>query len=146
MRKLFTKQNALLYGGYTVFFFTCFVLFAFLTFPYERVKGTVEQLAAQGSPGVETKLTIGDIGPSFLTGIAMRDVVYDRKNAGDAEPVKVAFDTVKLSVSPLSIFTRQVNFSAEAGGGEIDGQFSRGGEGGTTHFQAELDAVDLGKV
>lgn len=147
MRKLLTKQNALLYGGYAAFFVVCFMLFAYFTFPYDRVKSTIEQRGSQGAPGVETKLTIGELGPHFLTGVALRDVVYERKGATDTAAAKIGLDGLDLRVSPLSLFTGlRLNFGAEVGSGEIDGQYSFGSENGPTHVEAELDAVDLGSL
>ncbi len=146
MRKLLTKQNVLLYGGYAAFFAVCFVVFAYFTLPYDRVKSTIEQRGSQGAAGVETKLTIGELGPHFLTGVALSDIVYERKGATDTEPVKLGLDALNLRVSPLSVFTGlRLNFGAEVGDGGIDGQYS-GGEGGPTHIEAELDGVDLGKL
>src|SRR6476620_5111985 len=104
MRKHLTKQNAILYGGYAAFFAVCFMVFAYFSFPYDRVKGVIEQRGSQGSPGIDTKLTIGELGPSFLTGVALHDVVYERKGATDSESAKINVDDLSLRVSPLSLF------------------------------------------
>jgi type II secretion system protein N len=146
IRKAFSRQNLILYGGYSTFFVVCFALAAYLTFPYERVKSVLEERLSTVAPGgVATKLSIGDLGPHLLTGVALEDVTYERK-APEGEPAKVALDGLTLNVSPLSLITGlRLGFGAEIGAGDIDGSYS-GGEGEPTHVVAELDAVDLAKL
>jgi type II secretion system protein N len=144
-----SKQNLLLYGGYVVFFLTCFVLSAYWTFPYERVRDLLEAKVAENpSPGGRTKLTIGELGPHWLSGVALSSVVLERSTgAANETPGRLEFDELTLRASPLSLLFGGIDldFGAEVGDGEIDGSYEAD-EDEPTHVEAELDAVDLAKL
>src|SRR5882672_5168340 len=94
-----SKRNLLAWAGYAGFFVFCFSTFAYLTFPYERVRDLlVSKVQASNAPGTpETKLSIGDLGPSWLTGVALTSVTLERaaQTPGDP-PSKLSADKVKL--------------------------------------------------
>src|SRR3954471_10724607 len=145
-----TKRNLLLWAGYAAFFLFCFSVGAYLTFPYDRVRDTlVAKGQASNGPGTpETKLSIGDLGPSFLTGVALTSVTLERASLTPGEPPsKLSADELKLRVSPLKLLFggMGVHFAATSGAGDIVGQYDAGKEG-PVHFEADLDALDLGKV
>ena len=145
-----SKQSLILYGGYVAFFFTCFGLFAYWTFPYERVRDMLEAKVAENpSPGGRTKLSIGELGPHWLSGVALSAVTLERQSTvtPNEAPSRIAFDELTLHASPLSLLFGgiDVDFGAEIGDGEIDGSYEAD-EGDPTHVEAELDAVDLEKL
>ena len=145
------SRTLLLYGGYAAFFAVCFVLFAYFTFPYERVKSVLEQrgVGSGARPASTTKLSIGELGPHLLTGVALHDVVYEREGATRrASRAKINVDELTLRVSPLSCCSRacDVDFGADDWRRRDRRQLSSGDDGAPTHLEAELDAVDLAKL
>lgn len=144
-----SKQSLLLYGGYVAFFLTCFVLFAYWTFPYERVRDLLmAKVAENPSPGARTKLTIGELGPHWLSGVAMSAVALERSTGtADETPSRLAFDELTLHASPLALLFGGISldFGAEIGDGEIDGSYEAD-EDEPTRVEAELDEVDLGQL
>jgi type II secretion system protein N len=151
LRELVTRQNVLLYGGYASFFVFCFVLFAYWTFPYERVRDLlVAEASSSAMPGgAQNKLSIGELGPHWLTGVAMSAVSFERRAAGSADepPSRVEIDELTLRASPMSLLLGglDVSFSAEIGEGELEGNYS-GDEDEPTEVVAQLDAVDLERL
>ncbi len=144
------KRNLLTWAGYAAFFLFCFSVGAYLTFPYERVRDTlIAKVQAGSGPGTpETKLSIGDLGPSFLTGVALTSVTLERASQTPGEPPsKLSADEVKLRVSPLKLLFGGVgvHFAATAGAGDIEGQYDAAKDG-PMHFESELDTLDVGKV
>jgi type II secretion system protein N len=144
------KQSLLMWGGGASFFVFCFTAFCYLTFPYDRVRDLlVSKVQAQNGPGVAaTKLSIGELGPNWLTGVALTSVTLERaaEIAGDP-PSKLQADELKLRVSPWSLLFGGigVKFAATAGDGDIDGSYKADKEG-PRHIAAELDELDLGRV
>jgi type II secretion system protein N len=151
LRELVTRQNVLLYGGYTAFFVFCFVLFAYWTFPYERVRDLlVAEASSSALPGgAQNKLSIGELGPHWLTGVAMSAISFEKRAApGSDEPAsKVQIDELTLHASPLSLLLGgiDVSFAAEVGEGELEGNYA-GDEDEPTEVVAQLDAVDLERL
>jgi type II secretion system protein N len=145
-----TKRNLLAWAGYAAFFLFCFSIGAYLTFPYDRVRDTlIARVQAGNGPGSpETKLSIGDLGPSFLTGVALTSVTLERASQTPGDPPsKLSADEVELRVSPLKLLFGGVgvHFAATAGGGDIEGRYDAAKDG-PMHFESELDALDIGKV
>lgn len=145
-----TKQKILLWSGYTGFFLFCFAVFAYLTFPYERVRDLlISKVQAANGPGVpETKLSIGELGPSWLTGVALTSVTLQRGSGtpGDS-PTRLSADEIKLRLSPFKLLLGGLglHFAASAGEGEIAGSYDQP-KSGPVQLQAELDALDLARV
>jgi type II secretion system protein N len=142
------KQNLLIYGGYAAFFLTCFVLFAYWTFPYERVRDLLEAKASSNAPGAaETKLSIAELGPHWLTGVALSGITLEKRAPEDDAPSKVSVDELTLHASPFRLLFGgyNVSFGAEIGDGEISGSYAQS-EGEPMEIDAELDAVDLERL
>src|SRR5258706_3149879 len=109
------KQNLMIWSAYTAFFFACFTLFAYFTFPYERVRDLlVTKASSVGAPG--TKLSIGALGPHWLTGIALTSVKLERGKGATGEPASpITLDKVTVRASPLALLFGNLglHFSAE---------------------------------
>jgi type II secretion system protein N len=145
-----TRQQVLAWVGYAAFFMTCFAIAAYFTFPYDRVRDLlVSRVAASGAPGSPAmKLTIGELGPHWLTGVILQSVVLERPASVEGEPgSRIELDELTVSVAPLALLLGRTKlaFSAELGDGEIDGGYE-GTEAGPHHVEVELDAVDLGRL
>lgn len=141
------RRTLLAFTGYAGFFLTCFVLSAFWTFPYERVRDLLVARAAESS-SPPPKLSIGDIGPHFLTGVALTNVKLERAGATPAEPpTTIAIDKLSVRASPFAFLFGGVgvHFDAKAGSGELDGSYSAK-KNGPSHTALELDAIDLDKL
>lgn len=151
--KTFLRDNLVMGLVYAVFFALAFLLFAYLTFPYDRLRDfilTKIEASAKGRPD-SMQMEIGSLSPSLVTGIVLNDVDVTRRTpeaASDptAAPSALHFDEVTARVSLWSLITRapKVSFRAKVGEGELDGSFKKDGE--AQEMDAELDAVDVGKL
>jgi type II secretion system protein N len=136
---------------YAMFFFVAFVIAAYFTFPYERLRDFVLNKIEGGSKGRPDamQVEIGEISPSFFTGMVLRDVELRRPPAPGSsdsnEPTTLHFDEITARVSVWSLITRapKVNFKAKVGEGELDGSYKQDGD--TQEIEAELDSLDVGK-
>jgi type II secretion system protein N len=120
--------------GYPVFFLTFFVLFLYVTFPYERLKDYI--IAQVEAPRVTAfgatipsniELTIGKLSPTFFPGLRARDVVVTYlPTATGGRPVFMHIDDAVVHISLLSLLARRANidFDIEGMGGEIEGNVS----------------------
>jgi type II secretion system protein N len=144
---------------YALFFAVAFMFSAYLTFPYERLRDfilTKIEAASKGKPDA-VQVDIGELSPSFLTGVVLHDVEVRKGTppeaatsgaaAGEApEPSALRFDEVAARVSLWSLLMRspKVSFKAKVGEGELDGSFEQDGD--AHEVEAELDAVDVAKL
>jgi type II secretion system protein N len=148
-----SRQQLRTYAGlgalYTGFFGLAFVISAYFTFPYDRLRDfLISKIEARGKGMSDTvQVEIGELSPSFFTGAVLKDVEIKRRTGeADAEPSTLHFDEVSARVSAWSLITRspKVKLHAKVGEGELDGSFQQDGE--TQHVEAELDALDVGKL
>lgn len=140
------RRNLRRYLGYPLYFLTCFVLFAYCTFPYDRVRETIEAQVAVASPG--TELEIVDLSPSWGTGVVLTGVrVRLPPEPGEERPSELALDEVSARVSLLAYMggTTEISYSATlAGGGTIEGVYAETEE--QNRLQATLTEVNLGRI
>jgi type II secretion system protein N len=145
------RKLLLAIAGYVLFFGLCFVTSAYYTFPYERVRDLLmRRVAAQPVAAGEgpAKLTIAELGPHGLAGIALEGVEYERKAAVATDPpIKLVVDELSVGASLFGLLTKRidVSFGMTVGEGEADGEYETK-EGEPTRLQAELDAIDLGRL
>ena len=145
------RKLALMIAGYVLFFGTCFVLSAYYAFPYERVRDLlVRRVASQPAlPGQQpAKLSIAELGPHWLSGIALEGVEYERKPIATGDPaVKLTIDELTARLALLSLWPDDeltVTFGAAVGDGTMDGEYVIAGEEPRS-LKAELDELDLGR-
>ena len=146
------RKLALMITGYTLFFGMCFVLSAYYVFPYERVRDLlVRRVAAQPAlPGQQpAKLTIAELGPHWLSGIALEGVEYERKPETAGDPVvKLSIDELTARLALSSLWPDDeltVDIGASVGDGTLDGEYVLVGEEPRS-LKAELDEFDLGRL
>ncbi|MEM7433882.1 MAG: type II secretion system protein GspN [Myxococcota bacterium] len=138
----FSWRRALRWAGYPLFFLFCFVLFAYWTFPYEKLRDRLVELAAQ--QGYE--LEIIDLSPSRLSGVTLEGVRLVIPGKGEDPPVDVLIDELTVRASWLSALTstKSFTFSAELAGGDADGDVSIGED--DFEVDAEFDAINLKRI
>lgn len=126
--------------GYPLFFFVCFVFFAYRTFPYERLADRLVQEAQARGYEVE----IVGLTNSGLTGLTFENlrVVLPSESEG-SPPVDVIFDELTVSTSLLSLISssKSYSFDAELGGGGAEGDLVLGEN--NMEIDAEIDDINL---
>ncbi|MDD9946096.1 MAG: type II secretion system protein GspN [Myxococcales bacterium] len=138
--------------GYVAFFCVCFIVFAYWSFPYDRLRDYAVQQVAQREAAKRGKqdryeLKIGELGPAFLFGVAASDVEYIRHPAEEgAQPVPIRLDEVEVRPSLLGMLfdSVDVELAIEAGGGSLDGSCSVAPD--LTKIDLKLADVDLGQL
>jgi type II secretion system protein N len=141
-----------LYAGYVVFFIFCFLLFAYVTFPYERLRDVITDRFAVAPPEGKTapkmSMKIEELSPHWLTGVALQGVTIERTAEGATEPTLIQIDEVTLNAAPIAYLLDRIEVSigVEAGEGSLEGQWITDKAGKAYHVIAELDALDLGKI
>ena len=133
---------------YPLYFLFCLVLFAYWTFPYERVRDFLVRQVEQQMPGAE--LEIVSLEPAWITGIEARGVqLRFPPEEGEERPQQLTIPSVYARAGILAYLggTTEVTFAVETDGatpGTIEGVFSE--EEAQTHVQAHLANVDLGRL
>jgi type II secretion system protein N len=148
------RTKLLWLAGYGAFFWLAFLIFAYWTFPYDRIAAYVSDKVAASGTGYT--LQIGDLDPYWFTGVSLQDVVL-RKNepepaasgapaeaAGAPRAFKISRATARLGILGLLVGDRAVNFGADLAKGEIEGQYTENSE--VRHIDAELSEIDLGEM
>ncbi|HYP78211.1 MAG TPA: type II secretion system protein GspN [Polyangiaceae bacterium] len=146
------KQKRILrYAGYVSFYLLALVFFAFVTFPFDRLRARIQNEfnASQTGPNPLT-LRLGHLSSYWFSGVRAENVdlisppsaVPPEDPAKPNKPKVMRIDTVHARVSLLRLLfgTMHVNFGAEAFGGEISG-FTSDADGGR---KLEVDIEDLG--
>ncbi len=151
-----TRAKVLAVLGYTSFFWLCFFAVFYWTFPYDRLARFVSDKVAASSSGY--RIEIGQLSPSWLTGVALEDVKVSKQRApktlgtqaaNTPEPAKqepIVFKEVRARVGVLSLLagSTDVSFDAELEKGSIEGEFFESEE--LTRIDATLDKLDIGRL
>lgn len=142
MRRI-SVRNILRWAGYPLFFFACFVFFAYKTFPYDKLANRfVQEARAKGYD-----LEIIDLTNAGLTGLTFENMrlVLPKEDDG-SPPLDVIFDelTVKTSLFSLMSDSKWYSFDAELAGGEADGDLTIGEN--DLEIDAELQDIELGAI
>jgi len=136
--------------GYTAFFFAMFAIFAYLTFPYERVRDfIVQEVERPAGPDGRRKasgmeLEIEELSPSWITGVELTKVVFRKPSDEEgATGMEIKLDELELRPSIIGLLTGNLgaSFEAAVGDGSIEGAYDSSEE--ETSLDLELDAVDL---
>jgi type II secretion system protein N len=145
-------RRILTLSGYPAFYLFCLFVFAYFTFPYERLKERllVELDAQRGTSPTAQRIEIDSLGPYWLSGVSVKglSIISPRLPGpdGDRPPSKLTIDKAHLRVSilPLLIGRVTVSFGASAFGGSIDGWTRANSEG--RRIEASLDDIDVGQI
>ena len=135
-------RSALRWAGYPAFFMFCFVIFAYWTFPYERLRVRLVEEAGERGYGLE----IIDLSPSRLSGVTLEGVRLVLPAKGDEPAVDILFDELTVRASILSAFsdTKSFSFDAELAGGDAQGDVAIGED--NFEVDAELSDIELKQI
>jgi type II secretion system protein N len=142
--------------GYVSFFLFSFVVFVYLTFPYDRVRDFVVHQVELAIPGAE--LEIVSLEPAWLTGIEAHGVRFrlpaDEPARAGAEPearrpprpsVTLPYVYARASILSYLLGTTEVVFEVQVdGGGTLEGVVRD--DGAQSHVTAHLENVDLRRI
>lgn len=130
-------KKILPYIGYPLFYFFCFVVFAYYTFPYEKLRDRIvaefEKPAGAASAG--ERLDIESLGPYWLSGLRASGVRWVKTTppaSPDEKPKRSVLEVddarARVRLLPLLLGRLSVGFGADAFDGKIAGAFSTKGE------------------
>ena len=133
-------KRILKWAGYPLFFFVCFLFFAYKTFPYDRLAERLVQEAQMR--GYEIEIT--DLTNSGLTGLSFENfrVIMPPEEDG-APPIDIVFEELTVGTSLFSMLsdTKSYTFDAELGGGDVGGDIALGAD--TMDLDVEIDDINL---
>jgi type II secretion system protein N len=132
------------YIGYPLLFIFSFFLFIYWTFPYsvlkDRIVGAVEQQL-----GSEYDVRIGDISPSFFTGVVLKQVKIIKHDGDNTSTMlEAAKVRVRASIGTLLFGGMNVKFSVKNQKSYFSGSFKNSDEGFS--FAGNFDNFNLGDI
>ena len=131
---------------YPTYFCVCSIVFAYCTFPYDRVRDRVEAEVERAMPGAD--LEIVSLSPSWVTGIALTGVSLTLPpEPGEEVPSEISLTEARARVGLLALLTGgvSISFSAElGGGGTIEGAVENGET--SSHVVLHLERVALERI
>ncbi len=146
-------RQILKWVGYVAFYFFSLLVFAFLTFPYQRLgdRITHEFNSRQTGPA-PMRLKLGEMSSYWLSGVEAEGITLtsppgDPDEQGKpAKPKVLKIDAAHASVSLLRLLfgTVRISFGADAFGGELSGYTATSDEGRA--LEVELEDLDLGQA
>lgn len=145
-----TKQKVIIGLGAAALFAISFVLFAYWTFPYDRLRDyLVQEVEAPAGPdgtrrpsGVE--LTIGSLEPSWLTGVELESVrVSKRAESPEDTPIELFVEEASVRIGLLALIggSTSIGYDAVLAGGEIEGEYEESAE--STRLAAEITDINV---
>lgn len=150
-------RRILTWVGYPSLYLALFCLFAYWTFPYERLKGRLESgfNASQQSTPDASRLQIGEATWSWrFPGVVLSDLnlippaAAKIAEGAEAPPPRATLhaEEVYARISPLSLLfgSTDISYSVEGFGGSIKGELTVSEK--EKHLIAEFDGVDPGQL
>lgn len=139
-------------GAYTGFYVLCFILFAYWSFPYDRLKNhLIHQVEYASGPGGRQpsgwELDIVKLSPSWGTGVSLDGVRLTKTpERADDSPVSMAIDEVTVRVSPWALLfgSTSVRFHAKVGDGALQGALKSSSD--RTQLRAETSNLNLRRL
>lgn len=135
--------------GYPAFYFVCLVLFATITFPYDRLRDRIvaQFNAAQRTSSSPQQLSIEELDSSFLTGIRARGIKLSQPAAEAGKPpVEIKIDQAKARISLLSLLVgkKSISYALDVAEGTVNGSYEESGK--DRAVEVNFDGVDLSKL
>lgn len=137
---------------YAWFFWICFGLFAYLTFPYHKLRDFLVdrvqyQQVGQFARPTGNQLSIVELEPSWFTGIRASGIQYQRPPRAPGDPplhLTIHEARARLSLLPLLLGTGKLSFQAELPMGSLRGAVSVGlFSQNLERFELHFDRVNL---
>lgn len=137
---------------YAWFFWICFGLFAYLTFPYHKLRDFIVDRVQYDQVGQFTRptgqqLSIVELEPSWITGVRASGIQYSRPPRSPLDPplqLTIPEARARLKLLPLLLGTGRMNFSAELPMGSLHGSVSVGiFSQSLERFEIYFDRVNL---
>ena len=112
------KRKIIIYLGYFALFLFLTLLFTYLRFPVEKLKGRLVSLVEGRFP---VTLQIGSLSRRFPAGLRASGVTLSDHSAG---PISVSFEEIEIEVSLLRLLSKRIalSFRAREQGGSIEGR------------------------
>lgn len=145
-------KRVLVASAYPFFYLFCLLIFAYLTFPYERLKERllVEFETPKAGKGSAQHLEIDAIGPYWLSGVSLKGirVITPRSPGaeGDLAPSKLSIDEAHVRVSMFQLLIGRITlwFGGKAFGGTIDGWTRTNSDGRV--LEVAVENVDISQI
>ena len=145
-------RQILKWAGYVAFYLFSLAIFAYLTFPYNRLGDRIVHEFNSSQTGPKPmRLKLGDVSSYWLNGVEAEDITFTSPGEPDEQgkpgkPKVMKIDAAHASVSLLRLLfgTLKISFGADAFGGELSGATSNADEG--RQLEVELEDLDLGKA
>jgi type II secretion system protein N len=147
-------KRALIWLGYGAGYFFALLIFAYLTFPYDRLKERlVGEFNARQTGPTPARLELDDLGSYWFSGIEAEGVrlITPVPPPSDAskkaeKPKVMSIDEAhaRLSLLNLLIGRRVMNFGADAFGGNLSGQVTDSES--ERNVEVELEELDLSQA
>ncbi|MDP9150085.1 MAG: type II secretion system protein GspN [Myxococcota bacterium] len=137
------------YVGYPAFYLGCLLLFASITFPYERLRERIVGSfnSQQLETGGQQELQIDGLSGYWLTGVRMRGVrLLSAPVEPGSAPQKIESEeaTLRYGILPALVGNSDLSFDVLAFGGEASGSYATHGK--DVSIEVALDAVDIGRI
>lgn len=148
-------RRVLTWVGYPTLYLVLFCLFAYWTFPYDRLKGRLEAGFNAAQTGADaSRLQIGEATWSWkFPGVVLSDInlippTTKPEPGSEPAPPKQTLhaDEVYARVAPLSLLfgTTNVSYGVDGFGGQIKGELTISDK--EKHLIAEFEGVDPGQL
>jgi type II secretion system protein N len=149
-------KKALRIAGYVNFYFDALLVFAYLTFPYERVRDRiVDEFNARQTGPDALRLEIESIGPYWFSGVQAKGIhlisppkpsTVTDPNAPPPKPSDLTIESAhgRIALLPLLVGSMHIAFGMDAFGGEISGETWE--SDGARRLEVELEDLSLDKM
>lgn len=146
-------RKILLWILYPVFYVMCFLLFAYLTFPFDHLRDRVIVAFAedQRKSGGDMRLEIDRLSSYWLTGVEAHGVRLlsppETKEDGTKGPpseIVIAEATGRVAILPLLVGNVTIDFSADLLGGSMNGSTTKDGE--DRLIDVEIEDMAVGRL
>jgi type II secretion system protein N len=137
------------YAAYPLFYLFCLVVFAVLTFPYDKLKERIVTSfnAQQRASNGQQELQIEEMGSYLLSGVKMKGVhLMTASTEPGKPPSELKIDEARLRVSILGLLigNQDVSYHLYAFGGEVKGSYDVHGK--DKSVEVNIDNVDVGQI
>jgi type II secretion system protein N len=146
-RHVHIRENLLWAIAYASLFVFVFLISAYLTFPYERLRDVIAARASSSGPTGARSVQIGEFAPFGLGGVRLKDVEIVQAATPPSDPPSVLrIAELSLHVSPWALLfgEKKLTLHASVGSGNIDATYVD--SGGVRHVKAELAKVDVAEL